>query len=59
MAQEANTGYRSHHETEVLLKDGSRMLLRPIRKDDTGPGLRFYPESALGPSTCASILCLS
>jgi acetyl coenzyme A synthetase (ADP forming)-like protein len=40
MAGEVNK-YPSHYETEVLLKDGSRMRLRPIRRDDTDSWLAF------------------
>jgi len=49
MAQEVDMGYPSHHETEVLLKDGSRMLLRPIRKDDTEAWLALL--SGISPRT--------
>jgi acetyl coenzyme A synthetase (ADP forming)-like protein len=38
---QSETGYPSQHETEVLLKDGSRMLLRPIRADDARSWLSF------------------
>jgi GNAT superfamily N-acetyltransferase len=40
MAGEANK-YPSHYETEVLLKDGSRMRLRPIRRGDTDSWMAF------------------
>ena len=33
--------YPSHYETEVLLKDGSRIVLRPIRSDDIEGWLGF------------------
>jgi acetate---CoA ligase (ADP-forming) len=33
--------YPSHYGTEVLLKDGSRILMRPIKKEDTGEWLDF------------------
>ena len=33
--------YPSHYETEVLLKDGSRIILRPIRSDDIEGWLGF------------------
>jgi acetyl coenzyme A synthetase (ADP forming)-like protein len=49
MAQGVHTGYPSHHETEVLLKDGSRMLLRPIRRNDTEAWLAFL--SGISPRT--------
>lgn len=35
MPGETNTVYPSQYETEVLLKDGSSILLRPIKRDDT------------------------
>ena len=38
--------YPSQYETEVLLKDGSRMLLRPIRQDDTERWLAFYQRQS-------------
>jgi len=41
MAEKADTGYPSHYETEALLKDGSRMRLRPIAKEDTDSWLAF------------------
>ncbi len=34
-------GYPSHYETEVLLKDGSRIILRPIRSEDIEGWLDF------------------
>ena len=34
-------GYPSHYETEVLLKDGSRIILRPIRSEDIEGWLEF------------------
>ncbi len=34
MAGEINIVYPSQYETEVLLKDGSRMRLRPIKMED-------------------------
>jgi acetyl coenzyme A synthetase (ADP forming)-like protein len=41
-AKEQNeTQYPSQYETEVILKDGSRMLLRPIRADDAPSWLSF------------------
>jgi acetyl coenzyme A synthetase (ADP forming)-like protein len=49
MAQEVDRKYPSQHEAEVLLKDGSRMLLRPIRKDDTEAWLAFL--SGISPRT--------
>ncbi len=33
--------YPSHYETEVLLKDGSRIILRPIRSEDIEGWLEF------------------
>jgi acetyl coenzyme A synthetase (ADP forming)-like protein len=35
------TAYPTQYETEVLLKDGSRMLLRPIKADDARSWLSF------------------
>src|SRR5271157_3196357 len=34
MPNETVTAYPSQHETEVVLKDGSSILVRPIRADD-------------------------
>jgi len=34
--------YPAQYETEVLLKDGSRILLRPIKKEDTELWLTFF-----------------
>ena len=59
MAGDIDVEYPSQHETEVLLRDGSRMLLRPIRRDDTEAWLAFVSGISLGPNTYASILCLS
>jgi len=42
MTVAANATYPSQYETEVLLKDGSRILLRPIRRDDTERWLAFF-----------------
>ena len=41
MTGKADMGYPSHYETEALLKDGSRIRLRPIRRDDTDSWLAF------------------
>ena len=41
MAPEINTAYPSQYETEVLLRDGSRILLRPIRGEETERCLSF------------------
>ena len=49
MAKEVETEYPLHHETEVLLKDGSRILLRPIRRDDTEAWLALL--SRISPRT--------
>ncbi len=38
--------YPSQYETEVLLKDGSRILLRPIRKDDVERWLAFFQRQS-------------
>ena len=42
MVAEINTAYPSHHESEVLLRDGSRILLRPIRTDDAERWIAFF-----------------
>ena len=44
-----DTVYPSHYETEVLLKDGSRMMLRPIKREDIEAWLAFV--SRLGRRT--------
>ncbi len=41
MSPEADTVYPSQYETEVVLRDGSIVLLRPIRCDDTERWLGF------------------
>jgi acetyl coenzyme A synthetase (ADP forming)-like protein len=41
MAEAREAAYPTQYETEVLLKDGSRILLRPIRKDDVERWLEF------------------
>jgi acetyl coenzyme A synthetase (ADP forming)-like protein len=41
MAGQVDRAYPSQYETEVLLKDGSRMMLRPIRREDTDSWLAF------------------
>jgi RimJ/RimL family protein N-acetyltransferase len=41
MADEREIVYPSQYETEVLLKDGSRMRLRPIKCDDVERWLAF------------------
>ncbi|GAH42821.1 unnamed protein product, partial [marine sediment metagenome] len=41
MAGQVDRAYPSQYETEVLLKDGSRMMLRPIRSEDTDSWLAF------------------
>ncbi len=41
MSGEINTAYPSQYETEVLLKDGARMRLRPIKKEDVERWLAF------------------
>ena len=38
--------YPSQYETEVLLKDGSRILLRPIRRDDAERWLAFFQRQS-------------
>jgi len=42
MADEAKPTYPSQYETEVLLKDGSRILLRPIKKEDAERWLALF-----------------
>ncbi|HEY82158.1 MAG TPA: GNAT family N-acetyltransferase [Dehalococcoidia bacterium] len=42
MSDEVEAAYPSQYETEVLLKDGSRILLRPIKREDTEKWLAFY-----------------
>jgi len=41
MLYEINSAYPSKYETEAVLRDGSSILLRPIRKDDTEQWLAF------------------
>jgi acetyl coenzyme A synthetase (ADP forming)-like protein len=41
MAEAREAEYPAQYETEVLLKDGSRILLRPIRTDDIERWLEF------------------
>jgi len=41
MNQEIDAIYPKHYETEVLLKDGSKMMLRPIKSADTDRWLSF------------------
>ena len=41
MAEACEAAYPAQYETEVLLKDGSRILLRPIRRDDVERWLDF------------------
>jgi acetyltransferase len=38
--------YPSQYETEVLLKDGSKILLRPIRQDDAERWLAFFQRQS-------------
>ena len=44
-----NDAYPSQYESEVLLRDGSSIILRPIRRDDTERWLAFV--SQLSPRT--------
>ena len=44
-----NDAYPSQYESEVLLRDGSSIILRPIRRDDTERWLAFV--SRLSPRT--------
>jgi len=41
MSNEMKAAYPSQYETDVLLKDGSRILLRPIKRSDTERWLGF------------------
>ena len=41
MTEAREAAYPAQYETEVLLKDGSRILLRPIKKDDVERWLAF------------------
>jgi acetyl coenzyme A synthetase (ADP forming)-like protein len=41
MVETGKAAYPAQYETEVLLKDGSRILLRPIKKDDVERWLDF------------------
>ncbi len=41
MAEQGDSAYPAQYETEVLLKDGSRILLRPIKRDDVDRWLDF------------------
>ena len=41
MAEEADVVYPAQYETEVLLKDGSKMMLRPIKSEDIDRWLTF------------------
>ena len=49
MTLRKDVGYPSQYESEVLLKDGSRILLRPIRCDDIERWLDFV--KGLSPET--------
>lgn len=49
MTGEINGTYPSQYEAEVLLKDGSRIRLRPIKREDTERWLAFM--SRLSPHT--------
>ena len=46
MTAATNSAYPAQYETEVLLKDGSRILLRPIRQDDTERWLAFFQRQS-------------
>ena len=41
MIDESDREYPSQYESEVILRDGSSMLLRPIRRDDADAWLAF------------------
>jgi len=47
MTYAANTAYLSQYETEVILRDGSSILLRPIRTDDTERWLVFLSKLSM------------
>ena len=49
MVSGADVVYPLQYETEVLLKDGSRILLRPIKREDTERWLAFV--NGLSPQT--------
>ncbi len=49
MASESDRAYPSQYEGEVLLRDGSKILLRPIRREDAERWLAFV--SRLSPDT--------
>ena len=49
MPSDINAAYPPQYETDVLLKDGSRILLRPIKTEDTGRWLTFV--NGLSPHT--------
>lgn len=49
VTDESGMTYPSQYETEVLLKDGSRVLLRPIKESDAEQWLNFV--SRLSPKT--------
>jgi acetyl coenzyme A synthetase (ADP forming)-like protein len=49
MPEKVENGYPSKYELEVLLKDGSKILFRPIRSNDTELWLSFV--SRLSPRT--------
>jgi acetyl coenzyme A synthetase (ADP forming)-like protein len=49
MVRAINAAYPSQYENEVLLKDGSKIMLRPIRREDTDRWLAFVAR--LGPQT--------
>ncbi|MFH1925161.1 MAG: GNAT family N-acetyltransferase [Chloroflexota bacterium] len=46
MTVATSSTYPAQYETEVLLKDGSRILLRPIRQDDTERWLAFFQRQS-------------
>ncbi|MDY6844312.1 MAG: bifunctional GNAT family N-acetyltransferase/acetate--CoA ligase family protein [Thermodesulfobacteriota bacterium] len=41
MTEEMNSTYPTQYETEVLLKDGSKIMIRPIKRDDAENYLDF------------------
>jgi len=47
MSREINEEYPSKYETEIRLKNGERVLLRPIKREDTDSWLAFVSRLSL------------
>jgi hypothetical protein len=47
MSAETAVPYPENYETEAILRDGARVLLRPIRLDDTDRWLAFVRRLSL------------